>query len=574
MIVLGVADNHDAGAALVIEGRPVAAVNQERVSRVKNAGGFPRGAIDATLAAAGVRPGDVDRVVFGTAFTPSLALRALPGWHAERRHDGQFSPLLHAYIVYQSALQKSGLHALEIDACKALLRRKLRDMRFDAADVRMMDHHEAHAQGAYRTSGMADALVLTVDGMGDGTSATAWLGQGGELLPLWRQSGLACINTFYSRVTELLGFTPIRHEGKVTGLAALAEPPPALLAHLRQRIAFDGAAFRRMDPLRPDRADDPWWAELRRWPREELAAAAQRVLEEVVCAFVQRWCRQTGQRQVAVAGGAFANVRLNQRVAELPEVDALWVCPHMGDGGLALGAALGSVGAAPDHLPHVFLGPEFSARDLVKALGRGGLRFDEAGATTSPGGVRGDVERVAALLTAGKVVGRFDGRMEWGPRALGHRSVLAAASDPGVTGLLNERLRRSDFMPFAPLVREEDALRFFPGIGPVRDAARFMTVCADASPELRRLAPAGVHVDGTARPQLVSAEVLPELHALLGRMDALTGAPVLLNTSFNLHEEPIVCTPSDAVRATVEAGLEALWIGPYVAAPMGAAAKA
>jgi len=566
MIILGIADNHDSGAAIVADGELIAAVNQERIDRHKHSGAFPKGAIDATLDAAGLRASDVDRVVVGSAFTPSAALRAMPGWHHSRKEDGQFSPLLHAYIVYQSALRRSGLHELEVDACRAILAERIQPLGLGHAELVMMDHHEAHAQGAFRTQPHDPCLVLTVDAMGDGTSATVWVGSGGDLELRARQSGLACVNTFYSRITQMLGFRPNRHEGKITGLAAYAEAPPDLLDHLRQRFRVHDGRFLRMDPFRIDRPDDPYWSRLLRWSREEVASAAQQVLEEMVTQFVAHHVRTTGVGNVAVAGGAFANVKLNQRIAELPEVAHLWVYPHMGDGGLAAGGALGSAGAHPQVMSHAHLGPSFGRRDLSKALERGNHPRQDAACTTTLDGIAGDVERVAAIVAGGGAVGRFEGAMEWGPRALGHRSVLASVADPAVNTWLNERLDRSEFMPFAPIVRAEDADRWFVGVDKARDSARFMTVCFDCTESFKKLAPAAVHVDGTARPQLLRASDDPALHALLGRMEDLTGVPALINTSFNLHEEPIVCTPSDAVRAFDQAKLDGLWMGPYVVA--------
>ncbi len=560
MIVLGIADNHDSGAAVVIDGALVSAVNQERIDRQKNSGAFPWAAIDAALAQAGVPERNVDRIVVGTGFTPSTFLRAWPGVHQSAKGGGQFSALLHAYVVYQSALKATGLHTIEIDASQRLLEQRLLEGRpFGRAHVHLYDHHRAHAEGAYRTQGHDHCVVLTVDAMGDGTTATASLGRDGQLDRLYRQSGLATVNTFYSRVTELLGFTANRHEGKVTGLAAYADPPPALVAHMQRRLAFQAPGFTRVSTRVVERRDDAFWGALGRWSREEIASAAQHVLEEAVVAYVRYWVRETGCRNVALAGGVFANVKLNQRIQETGEVDHLWVFPHMGDGGLAVGGALGSVGAAPRPLPHAYWGPEYGKRDLYKALKRGDLPTDDRGA----GG--GDITRVAEILAGGGVVARFDGRMEWGPRALGNRSVLARPHDPAINDWLNEKLNRSEFMPFAPVVREEDAPRWFPRLGVAADAARFMTCCFDVTDEFQRLAPAAVHVDGTARPQVVTAAQNPSLHALLGQVGARTGAPVLINTSFNLHEEPIVCTPSDAVRAYTQARLDALWLGPFVA---------
>ncbi len=569
MIVLGIADNHDSGAAVAVHGRVAAAVNQERVDRQKASGAFPWGAIDEALDIAGVKARDVERIVVGTAFTPSALLRAFPAEHHRARGHGQFSPLLHAYVVYQSLLKGSGLYTLEVDACHALLRSRLRARPFSSANLDnggliMMDHHRAHAEGAYRTQPHEDCLVITVDAMGDGTTATVSRGAGGRLDLVWRQSGLAAVNSFYSRITQLLGFTPNRHEGKITGLAAYVEPPDALLQHMRRKLRFVGPGFSTVSLTHPDRVDDPFWSEVARWSREEIAASAQRVLEEAVVGFVRHWVQRSGQRHLAVAGGVFANVKLNQRIAELDEVQDLWVIPHMGDGGLALGAVLGSIGAEPRALPHAWLGTEPDERACAAALNLG-----ELPRTRAPD----RIQRAAKLLAEGKVLARCAGGMEWGPRALGNRTVFASAADAAINDTLNDKLRRSEFMPFAPIVRAEDADRWFVGVAKAPRAARFMTVCFDVTPEFAERCPAAVHVDGTARPQLVSADGNPDVHALLTAYGDRTGVPVLINTSFNMHEEPIVRTAQDAVRAFRAAGLDALWLGPYLverdAAPVG-----
>lgn len=565
MIILGIADNHDAGAAVVVDGQLVSAVNQERIDRIKNSGAFPWGAIDSALEVAGIKEREVDRIVVGTAFTPSAFLRANPSIHHQRRSDGVFSSLLHAYVVYQSTLRATGLHTVEVDACRKILARRLEERPFEGATLQLMDHHRAHIHGAYRTQDDDHCLVLTVDAMGDGTTATASLGRHGQVDYLWRQGGMASVNSFYAKITELLGFRPNRHEGKITGLAALAEPPPGLVSHLQTRVRFEAPGFSSLSRRRPDSKDDPYWRALRDYSREEVAAAAQKVLEDAVVPFVVHWVERTGCRNVAVAGGTFANVKLNQRILESGAVDDLWVMPHMGDGGLAVGGALGSAGSAPVPLPHAYWGPGFTQRDCYKALKRGELpqiNFEEKG----PGeGVPGDVEEVARILASGREVAAFQGRMEWGPRALGNRSVLVSPRDPTVNHWLNVKLNRSEFMPFAPVVRAEDADRWFTGLEHAPFSSHFMTVCCEATAALREQAPAVVHVDGTCRPQLVARETHPKLHALLGRMGELTGTPVLINTSFNLHEEPIVCTPSDAVRAVQQSKLAALWMGPYVA---------
>lgn len=555
MIVLGIADNHDSGAAVMIHNGLVSAVNQERVDRVKSSAAFPWGAIDAALDAADVSAREVDRVVIGTGFTPSAFLRLVPDRHEKAREGGQFSPLLHTYVAYQSALRASGLHTLDVDLSRQILKRRLKARRFMTEQVELVDHHRAHAQAAYRTQAHADALVLTVDAMGDGTTVTVNRGHHGQLDTLYRQSGFSAINAFYGRITELLGFTANRHEGKVMGLAARVPPPEALLMHLRKKLRFSAPGFTRASLFRAERRTDPFWREVERYDREQIASAAQAVLEESVLAFTRHWLTQTGCRNLALAGGVFANVKLNQRIAELDEVDDVWILPHMGDGGLAVGGLMCALEPAPRQIPDVYWGPGFSEKLTYKALS-----LAELPRVKTPD----VVERVAELIGKGKVVARFDGRMEWGPRALGNRSILLRPDDPALTDRLNVQLGRNDFMPFAPIVREEDAPNYFKNLHKADESARFMTICFEATPRFKQLAPAAVHVDGTARPQVVRASDNPSLHALLGAVGERTGRPVLINTSFNIHEEPIVCTPGDAVRTWRKAGLDALWLGPFL----------
>ncbi len=555
MLILGLSDNHDAGAAVVKDGELLAACGQERIDRQKNSGAFPWQAIDTVLAQVGACPADVDRVVFGTAYTPSTILRAMPGFHHERKGEGNFSALLNAYICYQVGLRRTGLDVLEIQASHALLRRRLAARGFERAELRLMDHHEAHAHAAYRSQPRSECLIITIDAMGDGASVTVWVGRNGQLDKHWEQSGLAAINTYYSRITELLGFTPNRHEGKITGLAAYDDAPPELLEHMRHHLRFVGPGFSRCDYWRPHGPTDRYYSFIARYPKEQVAAATQRVLEEAVTAFVEHHVAATGVRHLAVAGGTFANVALNRRIAELPCVDSIFVYPNMGDGGLPVGAALGSAGAPPRKLPHVYLGPSFDAEHIERLLASSGLPYERPADLP---------QRVAALIAAKKVVARCDGAMEWGPRALGNRSILYRPDDPAVNDWLNKRLKRTEFMPFAPMTLAEHAPDLYKGLDKAADAARFMTVCFEVSEQMTRDCAGVVHVDGTARPQVLHREDSPRMHELLEAFHRITGLPTIVNTSFNMHEEPIVCSPEDALRAWQAADLDALVLGPFL----------
>jgi carbamoyltransferase len=261
-----------------------------------------------------------------------------------------------------------------------------------------------------------------------------------------------------------------------------------------------------------------------------------------------------------LSGGVVANVKLNQRIFELDGVDNIFIHPNMGDGGCGTGAALLEFqgdGNLSKPLPDVYLGPEYSDEDILASLQRSQLAYDKY-TPIEP--------KIAQLIAAGKVVARFNGRMEYGPRALGNRSILYHAREPEVNQWLNQRLGRTEFMPFAPATLYEHRHQCYLNVDGGDYAAQFMTITFDCTEFMKRESPAAVHVDGTARPQLVTAASNPSFHRILAEYHRLTGLPSVINTSFNMHEEPIVCRPDDAVRAFLQGNLDYLAIGSFLVA--------
>jgi carbamoyltransferase len=557
MNVLGLCDSHDSGACLFVDGNLVAAVNEERINRVKLWRGFPAGSIAEVLRIGGVRPDKIDRVVVGSRTTPNLIARVLRDKYPRLKEtQGQFGYLHNLVISWEALTRKvPPIERAEAAAAQAIFRRELAtvDVR---APIAMVDHHTAHAASAWATSPSDRALVVTLDGLGDGLSLTVSVGERGrKLTRVYEETGFSAQTLYYSRLTEFLGFRAIRDEGKVNGLAAYTPETPALdlaraLLHVR-----DGR-FNSQNHLRPTSVKAWPFSELRRFTREQIAASFQRNMEEQVCAFLRYWLARTGTRHIAAAGGAFANVKLNQRVASLDEVDGFYVFPHMGDGGLAVGGVYAYLEQDPKPLPHVYFGEVPAEDDVRKALGPTSLRWEQ----------KADIAgEVARLLAEGEVVARFEGPMEFGPRALGHRSILAPGRSTEITALLNEHLRRSDFMPFAPAILEEDFDGAFTGGAKARHAAHFMTVSFDALPSMHQQCPAAVHVDGTCRPQAVNEQASPDFARILREYKARTGVPAIINTSFNMHEEPIVHRPEDAVASFLRSGLRYLAIGNFLA---------
>ena len=371
---------------------------------------------------------------------------------------------------------------------------------------------------------------------------------------LFSVASRASFGLFFEMLTEALGFTPCRDEGKVTGLAAGGDPTRVSVASPFQlndnHLSYTGPYGRRGISWVQD-------ALIAKYSREDICAWAQHLLESNVTEIARRWIKKTGLTRLAVAGGIFANVKLNQRLHELSEVDELFVCPNMGDGGLSLGAICDQGGLEPQKISDVFLGDSYDADVVERALKRRDLsycRFDKID------------EEVARLLAKGNIVGRFTGRMEWGPRALGNRSILAKTSDSAICDRLNALLARNDFMPFAPACLEQDIETYCLNTSSARHAAEFMAVCFDCTERLKQFHPAVVHVDGTARMQIVRKETNPGFHRILKGYKHLTGEGVLLNTSFNIHEEPIVRTPEEAIDTFLRAGLDFLAIENYLVA--------
>jgi carbamoyltransferase len=557
--LLGLVDGiTDAGACLFVDGRLVAAVNEERLTRRKLEGGFPARSVAEVLRLGGVLPRDVERVVVGGIATPSLPTRLFRGLQrglagtAGIVFDRPSSPLHRAADLFRYRLRlttnraDSRLGRIEGRIARRILARESGLM----APVELVEHHVAHAASAYFASPFERALVLTADSMGDGYSLTVSKGAGRTLTRLFSADAFSSFGTFYALVTRFLGFRPYRDEGKVLALAAEGDAArvevPFPLRLDGERLRYSGAWGLKAWP---------WLERLRGNDRKDVAAWLQAGLEEGISAIAARFAGATGIRDLCIAGGVFANVRLNLRLLETPGVDRLFVFPHMGDGGLAVGAALAHLAPEGFRLPPPFLGPGFPDAECAAALGD--LPF------TRPADPEGEAAR---LLAQGAVVARFEGRMEYGPRALGNRSVLAEARDPSVRLVLNRCLGRTEFMPFAPVVLEEGAEERISDLPRARECARHMTLAFRAKRALLEEAPGAVHVDGTARCQVATRDEHPGLHRTLEKYAAITGRRVLVNTSFNRHGEPIVCTPLDAVRTFRESGIDALLLGPFLAA--------
>lgn len=564
MIILGInQDRYDSGVTLVEGSDILFAANEERFTRKKTQGGFPHQSLAAAFAQTSVRMQQVEAVCVAGLMTPPLAVRMFPflyrfffsGEHQPGKPPGLRERFVD-FVQNRTPLAHTGtdslLRRMSIKMVPGAVRRSLPEP-LRKCPIHLVEHHTAHAASAWHISGLDEALCVTGDGMGDGLSMSISRCADNRIERLWSATSRDSPGLLYEMVTEAAGFIPCRHEGKIMGLAAhgtaanVSEPDPFTLRD--GRLLYHGpVGCRGVD----------WMRKLiDQHSREDVAAWVQDILERHVTAVTEEWLRTTGLTSVVVAGGIFANVKLNQRLCELPEVEQLFVCPNMGDGGLSLGAICQQFDVHTPPIRHVFTGDAVASADIPGILQAERLSFEHCPNIE---------QRVAERLAEGFLVARCRGRMEWGPRALGNRSILADTTQAGVVARLNELLRRNDFMPFAPAVLDECADQYFCGLDQARHAAQFMTVCFNATEQMKSEHPAVTHVDGTVRPQLVTERNNASFYRLLDEFRKLTGRGVLLNTSFNIHEEPIVRTAEHAVRSFLVAGLDYLAIEDYLVA--------
>ena len=571
MIVLGITDSYTCGATIVVDGQVIAAVSEERLIRKKMAVGFPRESILMVLAMAGIELKDVDHVVVATnhLFWKAKAEK-LEDYFRTSKGRGR-DLFLRVGSMFSNLTQGSHLSRKVYQECKKVLTqsrkshiREIFSGEFGyEGPVTFLDHHLAHCASAYFTSGMKDATVMSLDGAGDGCSSHVYQFREGAFRLLHKVDSYDSIGNYYAYVTHLCGFQAHKHEGKITGLAAYGNTRYVDILNNFIRYesgdiknlgaCFDRSAIRKLEDVLGEN-----------FSHEDLACSIQYHLEDVATQFIDHWVRASGISDIALAGGVVANVKLNQRIHNLENVRSLFIHPGMGDEGLATGAALFKCyqlcqkTETPfqfQSIEHVYWGPEFSDKEIEAELHTSGLPFRKYQ----------NVEReVAKILAKSKVVARFNGAMEYGPRALGNRSILYQPGDVSVNAWLNKKLNRTEFMPFAPVTLKEHADECYEAMDGARQAAKFMTITFDCTSSMKKSSPAVVHVDGTARPQIIERTTNASYYDIVDEYYKITGIPSVVNTSFNMHEEPIVCTPSDAVRAFHQGNLDYLAIGNFL----------
>jgi carbamoyltransferase len=574
LYILGIHDGHNCGATLTRDGKVVASICEERLTRRKNEVGYPRRSIDEALRIGGIAAADLSEIVFASLFMHAPAyLTELEKWYcvglAEQR-AAEAAPKDYQKVVFETRKRE------RFETASAHLG-------VSADRVFFVEHHLAHLAAAYYTAPNAAPgkaiLGLTNDGAGDGICGTVSICRGNDIKRLAAIDRHASLGKIYSRVTMLMGMTPWEHEYKIMGLAPYADPKRAGRAAeaLRGliRLSADGLTFEQVGELSTNYCYEYLRDSFERVRFDVVAAATQLFTEEMLVEWVRACIARTGVRDLVAGGGVFMNVKANMLIAALPEVDSFYVMPSASDESLSIGAALhryyqttGIVDHGESVLTDLYLGGEFDAANeaaaIAGAIGGSGARVVQPN----------DMNRaIANLLADGEIVAVCRGRMEWGARALGNRSILASAEDTRRIDRINRMIKMRDFwMPFAPSIRAESAARYFDD--PKNLKPWFMTMAFEARPEGYADLAAGSHPrDRTIRPQVVTRTANPAYHAVLGHFEERTGRGAVLNTSFNLHGEPIVYAPADAIRVLLNSGLDHLALGHHLiskSAPTGA----
>jgi carbamoyltransferase len=575
---------HDSAAALVVDGQVIAAAQEERFTRRKHDASFPRQAVGYCLRQAGLTADQLDHVVF---YEKSLR---------------KFDRLLETYLAEAPLCLSSFFKAVPVWLHEKL---RLSQVMHDGLDGKYcrpfvyVDHHEAHAASAFFPSPFEEAALLTVDGVGEWATATFGTGRRGRIELSHEMRFPHSLGLLYSAFTYFCGFKVNSGEYKLMGLAPYGAPKYAelILRHLVD-LRDDGSFHLNLEyfnycsglTMTSDKfarlfGGPPRSPESPLTEREfDLAASIQQVTEEIVLRMARHLHRETGQRNLCMAGGVALNCVANGRLLREGPFEKLWVQPAAGDSGGALGAALFTwhqllekprAVSGRDTQRGSLLGPEYSEAEIEAV-------FSAQGAVSRK--VADDAslcEETAALIAAGKVVGWFQGRMEFGPRALGGRSILGDARNPEMQSTMNTKIKfRESFRPFAPIVLADRAGDYFDLprgadspymllVAPVRAERRRAVGGSPAHGvervrETRSDIPAVTHVDYSARIQTVDAAGNPLLHRLLRSVEDRTGCPVLINTSFNVRSEPIVCTPADAYRCFMATDMDALVVGRYI----------
>jgi carbamoyltransferase len=560
MYVLGVNElYHDCSAALVEDGRLVAVVEEERLDRVKHTPGLcwggdaPRRSMAWCLEAFGVRDDQIAAVALTYDMNGYLALKTIVDAVVSNVRRMKVRDIVSQRI-------RGGDHAANVvygNIGGYFVKRKawIREMKQRFGTVLEIPHHRCHASSAFRLSGFDQANILVVDGLGEDDSTSLFTGEGNAIrgpFQTWNQ--YQSLGMLYKTVTFLLGFGYFG-DGKTMGLSSYGrfrDEFADIIVPTPDGYRIRPERLRRISPYARRNREAPLTQD-----HKDIAFTIQAQLERAAVSLATRLHRDTGYRKLCVAGGVGLNCNMNAVLRRLPFVDELFVQPGAMDMGTAIGAALeasASMGVeVKGRLEHVYYGPQYPDEDVRAAIVRAGL-------VPHPLSEADLLKDTARLLHAGRVIGWYQGRLEFGPRALGNRTIVAAPTSAEIRDRVNRIKQRELWRPLAPAVLAEAAADWFEEAGP----SPFMTLTLRFRPEVAQRVPGVVHVDGTARVQTVHAQSNPRFHALIREYQALSGLPMVINTSFNRRVEPIVCTPDEAIATFLATEMDAVVLGDHL----------
>ena len=567
MNILGINDSHLGTACLIKDGKLEACISEERLNKIKDWAGFPELSIKKVLEITKTKPEEIDLITFGAfqiPFTQEL-LKAL----RERKENTIKSwrlikigtkitpkPLLKSDI-WLKAYSKIRFRGTED------LSKKLNKLGFKNPKIKLYEHHLCHAATAYYLQPeLKKSAIITIDAAGDGLSSTISVGNDKEIKRIEHSNTYHSLGYLYMRVTQLLGMIPSSHEYKVMGLAAYA---PEKLANKSYNILKkylrinpkNSLKLENISKVGPESLLNKLQKELPFHRFDAIAAGIQRLTEELMVKLTQNTIDHTGIKNVVCGGGVFMNVKANGKIIENTNVENLFVFPSCGDESTAIGAATLGYLEKTDKLPKpigpIYLGPEFSEEQIKDSIQKTNLKEKYEIEKIS------DIDKfIAEKASKGKIIGRMAGRMEWGARALGNRTIISDARNPRIIDRINRAIKKRDFwMPFTPSMLDEDEKTYI--INPKKIKAPYMILAFDSTEKAREEIPATLHpFDRTCRPQIVEKEWNPRYYNILKRFKKLTGVGGFLNTSFNLHGDAMVCSPDDAIKTFVNSDIDAI----------------
>jgi carbamoyltransferase len=572
MTILGIHLNtHDSGATILKNGRILASINEERLSRRKMDGHTPIASINEVLKNTNLSYKDIDILAFSDMkfgwkrnyyFWIQQAQRV---WYTKGKYLKSFlNPKTFGLGRLLKQIGFAGLKsAIQTQKSTQDIISKFKDNGF-VGKVKFIPHDLAHAAGAYYSGGKEDAFVAVVEGSSFTNTCSFWKSSKSGLKKVFEILLPHSPGRYYEVVTLILGFHPKRHGGKITGLAALGNPDKCY-DKVKDLIYIKNDSIKVSPKLYA--LHDEYFSNGKKLPKlfendtkEDIASAFQKRLEDVVIEQIEILSKKYSIENLALSGGVFANVKLNMELAKLSQVKNIFIYPAMGDAGECSGAAIAAYAQEnldykPFTLEHVYLGTKFGDSEIQKVLDENNVKYKKC---------ENIARETAELLSQKKVVGFFQEAMEYGPRALGSRSILYPATDHEVNDWLNKQLKRTEFMPFAPVTLEERAEECYKNLDKAKHATKFMTIALSVTDYMAENMPAAVHIDKTARPQIINRQTNSVYYDTLKEYEKITGLPSLINTSFNMHEEPIVCNPQEALDAYKASNLDALSIGNFL----------